>query len=383
MECIKKIGFLLCVMALMTLQGCVRNDLEDCPSSIRYAISFEYLLHTMDVNGDGIYGGEGDDLFAEGVDKLHIYVFDSESSLLDGTPNPNYGKCIYADTTLTGPFEKGAVYPLPLNRGTYDIIVWGWGRNTGSRELRRSTCIIPDPIEPGKTTINEARLILNELNDNVRNVYGKIEKTFYGEITNDIIPAFISRIDTVDLMNLSKLIRIIIPDIEADPFTFPNWREGLNIKIQGDNGAYLFHPTAGGPSIDPISGLITENPYQRLFTDSVLENDPIYSRGFGNNNHVGLVVDISTLRLLETDGNMKVMFDWKNSMGEDKHLELSLIELLTKTVYAWSANRQQDLDREDRWEIIFPVTSSYISVATNIMQWHIIKQDAGVGGILQ
>jgi hypothetical protein len=384
MECIRKVGFLLCVITLIALQGCVRNDLEDCPPSVRYALSFEYLLHTTDADGDGIYGGKGDNLFVEDVDKLHIYVFDSNSLLPDGSSNPNYGKCIYADTTLTGPFTEGYIYPLPLNQGAYDIIVWGWGRNTGSRDLKRSTCIIPDPIEPGKTSINEARLILNELNDNVRDIYGKIEKTFYGEIANNIIPPFVSKVDTVDLMNISKLIRIIIPDIETDPYTFPNWRDDLNITIKGDNGAYLFKSTAGGPSIDPVLGRVTDNPHQRFFSDSILEKDPIHSVSFGNNNHVGLVVDISTLRLVLGNANMKVAFEWKNSKGEDEYFELSLIDLVTRNPnYAWSNNVQRDLDRDDCWEIIFPITNTYLSVATRVMQWQIVKQDVGVGGLLQ
>ncbi|MDR0835992.1 MAG: FimB/Mfa2 family fimbrial subunit [Tannerella sp.] len=370
MGCIKKIGLLICGIVLIT-QSCVRNNLEDCPPSVRYAISFEYLLHTfVDPRGVPVNRFEND------VEKMYIYVFDDATGL-----------CILADTTQRGPFTNDLLYYLPFSGGTYDIIVWGWGENPFSPQLDRRTGVLPRiPIEVGKTTIDEAKFVLFELNNNVNNmVDGKIEKTFYGEIPDKYIPPFISDVDTVSLRNITKAIRVIIPDIENASTEIPDWKNNLKITIEGDNAAYKIGKTGGlhATEIDGTLGSVIYNPYQTLYTDSVLVNDPIYTNHFDGSRTTGLVVDISTLRLVEHDTNMKVVLTW--TLGtEVKRLELPLLELLERhPAFIWSGNLQRYLDVEDRWEIIFRITDTHVSVATEVMQWHIVKQDVGIGGILQ
>jgi hypothetical protein len=256
------------------------------------------------------------------------------------------------------------------------------GVNRGNPLLNRITGIMPE-INVDVTTIDQARFRLNELNNDVR---GKIEKTFYGEIIDKSIPPFINEIDTVDLMNISKMVRVIIPDIEADPVTFPDWENNVQVTIEGDNGAYYFGVPAAGlssPAVDPVAGRQRYFPYQTSHDDSLLVNDPIFTRGYENGDRVGLVVDISTLRLIVGDTNMKIVITWTKD-SEVQRIEIPLLEIVTRNpAYAWSGNRQRDLDRDDRWEITFGVTDTYISVATGINQWHVIKQDVGVGGILQ
>jgi hypothetical protein len=372
MKCIKKTGLLFCGIMLIAAQSCVRDGLDSCPPSIRYALSFEYLLHTVDVNGDGIHGGPGDNLFAEDVDKMCIYIFDDITGL-----------CIYVDTTLTGPFSNDYIYSLPLVEGIYDIVVWGWGRHTGDPALHRSTGIIP-AIGLGDR-IDEARFVISELNG-VVDVDGKIEKTFYGEIPELSIPPFSSRIDTVSLKNIAKMIRIIIPDIDNDPENFPDWQNNIRIGIEGDNGAYKFNGVAGmnGPLLADVPKFVRYNPFQTFFDDDILSEDPIYSTQFDDGNHEGLVVDISTLRLIEYDVNMKIVITWQNREGAEEWTEISLLELVTRNPdYAWSTNIQRDLDRDDRWEVIFRIMDTNVSVATNIMQWHLVKQDVSAGGIRQ
>jgi hypothetical protein len=364
-------------MALLAMQSCVRNDLEDCPPSVRYAISFEFLLHTvLDENENPV------ERFAEDVDKLNIYVFDRNSNV-----------CIYADTTLTGPFGKNDIFNLPLEGGNYDIIVWGWGRNTGDPNLNRSTGVIP-AIRPGVTTIEQARFILNEKSNGNDNIYGKIEKTFYGEIIGKYIPPNISQIDTVYLKNISKMIRIIIPDIEDDPINIPDWKNNVKITVEGDNGAYLFRNNSGTvgfdvtPRIDPnlVAGHVINNPFQKFTEkrsiDSLLQKGPVFTRGLERDLDI-LVVDISTLRLVEGDTNMKVVITWNSGIKEEQ-IEIPLLQVITRNPeYAWAANIQRDLDRQEKWEIIFRITDTYVSVATNVMQWDIVKQDVGIGGIMQ
>ncbi|MDR3251133.1 MAG: FimB/Mfa2 family fimbrial subunit, partial [Tannerella sp.] len=209
-----------------------------------------------------------------------------------------------------------------------------------------------------------------------------------GEIAEKNIPPFSNQIDTVDLKNISKMIRIIIPDIEEDPVNIPDWRNNVRITIEGDNGAYLFNNRSGlnVPLVDPVAGHVIDNPFQRFDTksniDSLFNDDPVFTRDIVNDSEI-LVVDISTLRLVETDANMKIVIAW-NSGIKDERIEIPLLEALKKNPdYAWGTNIQRDLDRQDEWEITFWITDTYFSVSTNVMQWHIVKQDVGIGGIMQ
>jgi hypothetical protein len=389
MKWIKKIGLLLCASMLVAMQSCVRNSLEDCPPEVRSALSFDYLLHTVDVNGNNIYSELADDQFYEDVDKMFLYVFDNTT-----------GMCVYADTTLTGPFPAGYTYNLPLNSGTYDIIVWGWGRNTGNLTLNRSTGTIPVAIIPEQTHISVARFILNELNNSVNdNVYGKIEKTFYGEIQGKYIPPFGSDIDTVELINISKLVRVIIPD--AEEAGIPDWENNIKITIEGDNGAYLFTPGVSSPlrDPDPDRNHVIDNPYQTLFTDSVLRADPIprFPRDYRGITEIdsGLVVDISTLRLIAGDPNMRLAVRWTDAGGQPRELFIPLMDLLEDALAVglfddFSADNLQRLfDRIDQWEIMFSLTDTYVSASIgiqcgcSILDWHVVVQRTSVGGIYQ
>jgi hypothetical protein len=316
---------------------------------------------------------------------MHVYVFDNTT-----------GICVYADTTLTGPFPKGYIYYLPLDAGTYDIIIWGWGRDTGNPNLHRSTGTIPAKIEPGVTNITEARFILNELTNASRannEVNGKIEKTFYGEIPHRVIPPIMADVDTVSLMNISKTIRIIIPDAAEDTVSFRNWKN-IQITIEGDNGAYLFTPNANSPVIDHANGLVVDNPFQKLYTDSVLMNDPIYSKFFPGKSATvvdsGLVVDISTLRLLAFNDNMKLVIRWTDALGVPQYREIPFMELLRKAIaqgdYFWDgtpAGYQIVFDRVDAWEIMFYITETWLTASTPIqvsmMDWHVIVSDVEIG----
>jgi hypothetical protein len=98
-----------------------------------------------------------------------------------------------------------------------------------------------------------------------------------------------------------------------------------------------------------------------------------------------LVVDISTLRLVVGDENMKIVIRWP---GIEEPIVVPLLKVLMENpTYNWgytASEIQRDLDRQDEWEIVFYITKTYITVATvNVDPWHIVKQDAGIGGIMQ
>jgi hypothetical protein len=336
---------------MLLMQGCVRNDLDDCPDAVRYALSFDYTIHADEY-----------DRFYDDVDKMFVYVFDAATGL-----------CVYADTaTLLAPFKEDFTYSLPLNVGKYNIITWGWGRNTGDLTLKRSTTIIPTII-PGTTNIQDARFLLEEkLSD------GRIEKNFYGELHDVEIPAFMSRVDTVRLVNLVNQVRVVFSDMNTAEL-----QDKVDISIKGDNGAFSFggspvvNPGKGityyAPNIDPVRGSVTYLPYKTYRTDSILVADPIYMAEpyTGTGRDSLMVAEFSILRLVQNDENMKVVIKWNNSS-----VELPLLEILQSGL---SANVQYNLDKYDRWQLSYKMTGTTVTVHIYVMDWHYVYQSEEVG----
>jgi hypothetical protein len=326
------------------------SDRDNCPDAIKYVLSFDYTIHA-----------DGYDRFYDDVDKMVVYVFDAAT-----------GSCVYADTTtLLAPFEKDFTYTLPLNVGKYDIITWGWGRNTGSLELKRSSTIIPNII-PG-TNIQNARFLLEKnLND------GRLEKNFYGELHDVEISAFTSREDTMRLMNLVNQIRIVFPDINTAEL-----QDKVEINIKGYNGAYFFEGSPFynsdkkvmyyAPNMDPIQGIVTTRPYKIYRTDSVLLADPIYLAGLpsGTGKDSMLVADISVLRLVQSDENMKAVINVNNYL-----IELPLLEILQS---GFSSNVQYYLDKYDRWQLFINTNETYGTIHIYVADWHFVYQRAEAG----
>jgi hypothetical protein len=337
---------------VLLMQGCVTNDLEDCPDAVVYALAFEYTIHADEY-----------DRFYDDVDKMFVYVFDAET-----------GVCVHADTaTLVAPFERNYTYSLPLNVGRYNIITWGWGRNTDDLSLKRSTTIIPTII-PGTTNIREARFLLEEkLSD------GRLEKNFYGELHDVDIPAFMSRIDTMRLVNLVNQIRIILPDMVTAEL-----QDLIDISIRGNNGAYSFegtpivNPDRGStyyaPNMDPARGNVTYLPYKIYRTDSILLTDPIYLTELytGTGRDSMLIAEFSILRLVANDENMKVAIKFNNSLSA----ELPLLEILQS---GYSSNVQYYLDKYYRWQLSPSITETHVTIHIYVMDWHYIYQTTEVG----
>ena len=363
---------LLCVCGTMiVMQSCVTNDLDDCPDAIRYAIAFKYTLHTEE--SDRYYNGEYD-RFYDDVDKMFIYVFDATTKL-----------CVYADTaTLLAPFEDNFIYPLPLNVGNYNIIIWGWGRNKDSQALKISTAVIPS-IVPNVTSIDNARLQLEETI-----IRGQLENIFYSEHRNVEISPFLSRIDTLPLINISNMVRVVIADA-----TTANFQDGLNIYIEGDDGAYVFNSVSrssdsypgnagyfksGNNAPDFYSGNrsnVTYFPFNTYRTDSILKADPIYlvNPYTGTGRDSMLVVEMSTLRLLQNNTNMSLIVEY-----EGKKYNFSLLDLLQAGI----TNRiQYNLDRYHRWQIVINITDTYVTVHVYAMNWHVVLVPSVIGELTQ
>ena len=208
--------FLLPILCLMFFaQSCVHGDLDDCPPMVSYAVAFKYTNHT-----------EKYDRFYDDVKKINLYVFDERN-------------LIYTTTTeLVQYDEENFNIPLDLPMGNYHIIAWGNVLN--SQPFSVTTYDGDDGFVKGKTTIEEARLLLQRDANNFSQ--SELEKLFYGELDIEV-PLYISRIDTVPLMNNTNNIRVVL---HWDHSGAIRANEGIinyddvSVRIYGGNAEYDF-----------------------------------------------------------------------------------------------------------------------------------------------
>ena len=173
-----KILMLLMICSLFFAQSCIHGDLDDCPPMVSYAVAFEYTNHTHTGTKDRFY---------DDVKKINLYVFD-ENGL------------IYTTVTELSPYDKNFNIPLDIPMGNYDIIAWGNVMDNGDFNF-------PKTIEKG-TSFNETRLFLQREASNMSDE--ELDKLFFGILRDVEIPLYISRIDTMNLINNTNKVRVVL-----------------------------------------------------------------------------------------------------------------------------------------------------------------------------
>lgn len=315
----------LFVLALMLIQSCVHGNLDECPPSIRYAMSFEYTNNT-----DGI------DRFYEDVKKVNLFIFDKN------------GKFI-STKEVVGPFEQNFNIPLDLPQGSYKIITWG-------NALEGDHTIIPTNFVEGVTTIDQARIELNLAADRMSD--DELEKLFYGEKNVTIAP-FTSKVDTISLDNNTNKVRIVLYDIGA---IAPGI---ISMRIVGNNADYDFHN-------NPI-GNVTYLPYETFNDGQILDTDTWFTKlkDLPTSANVAQVADFSMLRLMENQ-NFKLEITLDNGTKELIYVD-DIIRLLKEAGKKNSISIDQAyLDKQDIYEIILPWPTTTGTMHLIINGWHLI-----------
>ena len=211
---VRKKMFLLFVLCLIAFaqSSCIHGDLDDCPPMVQYAVAFEYTHH--------MYSG---DRFYDDVKKINLYVFDDDN-------------LVYTTTTELSPFESNFTVPLDLPMGKYNIITWG-------NVLDNSpVSITPANFQKGVTTLQEARLTLQrDINNNSSH---ELEKIFFGDTIVEI-PLYVSRVDTVPLINDTHNIRVVLhwDHTDAVPLSYGQYIDyhEIDVTLHGHNAVYFFN----------------------------------------------------------------------------------------------------------------------------------------------
>ena len=223
---------ILCLMFIT--QSCIHGDMDYCPPMVQYAVTFKYTYHTAT-----------EDRFYDDVRKINLYVFENN-------------KLIYTTVVPVDPYDDNFNIPLNLPMGNYKIIAWG-------NVLDSEPFSITPTLTVNRTTFDEARLILQktagELNDT------ELEKLFYGEL-DAVIPLYVSRIDTIPLMNNTERVRVVLhwdhtglTDEEIIDYS------NVVVRINGTNAVYKFDNNRE-------STPVIYAPFATYMSDSIANADP-------------------------------------------------------------------------------------------------------------
>ena len=215
-----KIFLLPILCSLIFAQSCVHGDLDECPPMVRYAVAFEYTHHARTSNLSN-----GKDRFYDDVKKINLFVFDNNN-------------LIYTTDTKIGPYDSNFNIPLDLPMGNYHIIAWGnvLALTDTLNTLATPEFVISPENFPKGTSLSQARLTLER---GVNSMSQKdFENLFYGE-SKITIPLYVSRIDTIPLINDSKNVRVVLHWEHAGldgPITYND----VEVHLHGTNAVYNF-----------------------------------------------------------------------------------------------------------------------------------------------
>jgi len=233
----KKIIIVLIAKTLL-LSSCLREDLTNCPEEIRVYFTF----NTVDT-----YTGEGDDpINPEDVDRMHLYVFNNKGYFLGE----------YRDDNITGFSTEYYIDCSDLLPAKYRFIAWG-----GKDEEFYST--IPEPFIKGKTTFDEALLMLNHSENSISK---PVHHIFHSDLPATVTNSKVQRFD-MPLAQLSNTINIrtVGLPVDANDYTF---KITDNNNVYDFNSSFASYPTA--PKFTYKSPCTKDGSYQLHSTLNVL-----------------------------------------------------------------------------------------------------------------
>ena len=184
------------VMSTSLLSSCLKENMSNCPEQIRVYFTFT----TIDT-----YTGEGDDpINPDDVDRMRLFIFSDMGYYLGE----------YHDEYITGFSTEYYIDCSDLLPGKYSFIAWG-----GMDEYCYATA--PELFEKGKTTFDEALVMLNHNGNSVHHIF---HSDLPVTVTNDKVQRF-----DMPLAQLSNTINIHTVGLPAD-----NYQYSFNITDNND-----------------------------------------------------------------------------------------------------------------------------------------------------
>ena len=197
------------IIIILSMHGCVNDDLSVCGVSVNF---------TYTKNLDKI------DLFAEKVDGIDLFVFDSRDVYI-GNYNERGGRL------------KSPGYSMSLNlfEGAYTFVAWG--------NLNEDYSLTE--FVPGQTTLQEAELSLSRINNIVDRQL--LAPLYFGSEKVVLKPAEIANQSiTIDMMQDTKYITVLCKMLPLGDPDDPENEDEYTCTITSRNGDYNFENTITG-----------------------------------------------------------------------------------------------------------------------------------------
>ena len=362
---VRNIFLLVALYCLMICaQSCVHGDLDDCPPMVNYAVAFTYTHHALN-----------NDRFYDDTKKINLFVFDNDN-------------LIYTYVTDVGPHEPSENFNISLDlpMGNYHILAWG---NVLDDQPFTFTPEVNQFVK-GQTTLSEARLSLNREAGNLS--HQQMEKLLFGDL--DIgIPMYVSRIDTIPLINDTKNIRVVIHwdhsgEIRATQGVIDY--DEVHLHLDASNAVYNFNNLFTG-----LNNVVYEpfdSAYDRTYLDRNVRDfeQRIYHHPretpeeFTNS----CVYDFTILRMMTNSPVMLSVERHKKALTAP--VVLLEIDIVQEFIDLFSsrgvtvADRQSEFDRYDnyRLDLYFTydeIAGEYVTGKFNILDWHFVDQPVTPG----
>jgi len=345
---------MLCL--LFFAQSCIHGDLDDCPPMVRYAVAFEYTNHTGT-----------NDRFYDDVKKINLYVFD-ENGL------------IFTTVTELSPYEKNFNIPLDnIPMGNYDIIAWGNVLDNGDFNF-------PKAITKG-TSFDETRLYLQREMNNYSDE--ELDKLFYGILRDVEIPLYVSRTDTMPLINNTNKLRIVLHWDHSEEINSQNGGiidySNISVGLSASNAEYGFNNNF--TSTNNVNYL----PWAYYSTDSILKADNnkwltmyYYSDSIKEVTN-SCVYDLSILRMAVGSPIYLTVVNEGANLPENRNLLGNPLDVI-QTFIAYfdgegvsASQRQNMFDKNEYYRIDIYLaynkwTNTYFSGTLHSLPWKLIPQ---------
>ena len=348
-----------CVV-ILSLQSCIHGDLDDCPPMVNYAVAFKYTHHAL-----------GNDRFYDDVKVVNLFVFDDHN-------------LVYTTVEKYSPYATN--FNISLNHlpmGNYHILAWG---NVLDQQ---PFTISPDSFKVGKTTLAEARLTLER--DSVNRSSQEMEKLFFGEVDVEV-PLYLSRIDTIPLINDTKNVRVVIHwdhsgELRATQSVI-NYEE-VQLRINASNAVYNFRNLFTG------TDNVVYKPFDFRYNRSLLDINPrdsvleqrVYHYSQDDIHEISnvCVYDFTILRMM-TVSPIKLTVERVKKIWPNSPIVIAEIDIIQDFISLFDTkntlpqyNRQSEFDKYDQYRIDIYLTydeiaGEYVTGVFRTLPWHLVDQ---------
>ena len=353
----------LCCFVIF-MQSCVHGDLDDCPPMVNYAVAFRYTHNAWD------YDRINDD-----VKKINLYVFDNNN-------------LVYTTAIKRSPDETNFTIPLDnLPMGNYHILAWG---NYLEDQTVAPFVITPSEFVKSQTTLSQARLTLQREAGNLS--HQDMEKLLFGDMDVEI-PLYVSRTDTVPLINDTKKIRVVIHwdhsgELRATQTVIDY--DDVKLHLDASNAVYNFNNLFAGTNnvvYEPF-----DYEYERSYLDRNVREfeQTIYHQPRESPEELSnsCVYDFTILRMMTNSPVMLKVERIKPPLTAP--VILAEIDIIQEFIGLFDSrgvtvpNRQSEFDKFDNYRLDLYYTyddliGEYVTGNFSIEDWHWVDQPVTPG----